>query len=119
MPDDYAGPPMPAAQGRRSLGGSGSPDVNYSALRRVPPGSSPLAARPGAPPMHYSDPAVTNRKGSGLSQEVDSASTGSGSSSSDDQGVQVDVRADAKGNGYTVGKTSTKASDARRRKSRR
>lgn len=119
MPDDYAGPPMPAAQGRRSLGGSGSPDVNYSALRRVPPGSSPLAARPGAPTMHYSDPAVTNRKGSGLSQEVDSASTGSGSSSSDDQGVQVDVRADAKGNGYTVGKTSTKASDARRRKSRR
>ena len=69
--------------------------------------------------MHYSDPAVTNRKGSGLSQEVDSASTGSGSSSSDDQGVQVDVRADAKRNGYTVGKTSTKASDARRRKSRR
>jgi hypothetical protein len=117
MPDDYAGPPMPAPQGRRSLGGNGSPDVNYSGLRRVPPGSSPLAARPGAPPMHYSDPAVTSRKGSGLSQEVDSASTGS---SSDDQGVQVDVRADAKGNGYSVGKTTTKASsDARRRKSRR
>lgn len=118
MPDDYAGPPMPAAQGRRSLGGNGSVDINYSSLRRVPPGSSPLAARPGAAPMHYSDPAVSARKGSGLSQEVDSASSSSGSgSSSEDQGVQVNV--EARGNGYAVGKTTTKASDARRRKSRR
>jgi hypothetical protein len=121
MPDDYAGPPMPAAQGRRSLGGSGSVDVNYSSLRRVPPGSSPLAARPGAPPLHYSDPAVVgSRKGSGLSQEVDSASTGSGGgSSSDDQGVQVNVVPDARGNGYAVGKTTTKRSDVKRRKAKR
>jgi hypothetical protein len=120
MPDDYAGPPMPASQGRRSLGGNGSVDINYSSLRRIPPGSSPLAARPGAPPMHhYSDPAAASRKGSGLSQEVDSASSTSGSSS-DDQGVQVDVVADPRGhNGYTVGKTTTKGSDVRRRKSRR
>ena len=118
MPDDYAGPPMPAAQGRRSMGGNVPVDVNYSSLRRVPPGPSPLAARPGAHPMHYSDPAVAGRKGSGLSQEVDSRSASSGSSS-DDQGVQVEVLADARGNGYSVGKTSTKASDARRRKSRR
>lgn len=113
MPDDYAGPPMPAAQGRRSLGGNGAADVNYSSLRRVPPGSSPLAARPGAP-MAYSDPAVAGRKGSGLSQEVDSGSSSSGSSS-DDQGVQVEIAPEPR----PSAKTSTKGSDARRRKSRR
>jgi hypothetical protein len=118
MPDDYAGQPMPAAQGRRSMSGNGPVDVNYSSLRRIPPGSSPLAARPVPYPMHYSDPAVVGRKASGLSQEVDSGSTTSGSSS-DDQGVEVEVLPDARGNGYTVGKTSTKASDARRRKPRR
>lgn len=116
-PDDYTGPPMPAAQGRRSLGGPATAaDINYSALRRVPPGSSPLAA------AHYSDPAAAGRKGSGLSQEVgDTGSSSSGSgSSSEYQGVTVEVHPDAgRGNGYSVGKTAVKGNEARRRKSRR
>lgn len=128
-PDDYAGPPMPAAHGsgRRSMGGSGgaggaglgSPsmaDVNYSSLRRVPPGSSPLASQ-----HYYADPAAASRKGSGLSQEVDSGSSGSGSgSSSEDQGVQVVPNAVREGKARTVAKGSGSGSgDVRRRKSRR
>lgn len=124
-PDDYTGPP--AAHGRRSLGGPATAaDINYSSLRRIPPGSSPLAAA-----HHYSDPAVAGRKGSGLSQEVggDTTTGSSGSSSgsgsgSEDQGVTVEVHADGgRGNGYSVSgsgaKTAVKGNEARRRKGRR
>lgn len=112
LPDDYAaGPSMPAAQGRRSVGGS--PDVSYSTLRRAPPSSSPLAPRQA---MHYSDPAVVGRKGSGLSQEVESSS-----GSSDDQGVQVEVLPEEKGGGYAVSRSKAKgsANEGRRRKGRK
>jgi len=113
LPDDgyAAGPSMPATQGRRSVGGS--PDgVSYSSLRRVPPSSSPLAPR-------YADPAGLGRKGSGLSQEVESSSSSSG----DDQGVQVEVLPEAQGGGYSVNRTTAAASrsvnEGRRRKIRR
>lgn len=108
LPDDYAS--MPAAQGRRS-----SPEVSYTTLRRAPPSSSPLAPRQA---MHYSDPAGVGRKGSGLSQEVES----SGSSSGDDQGVQVEVLPEAQGGGYAVQRKPVvkgSANEGRRRKSRR
>lgn len=104
------------------MGGS-SPmgDVNYSSLRRVPPGSSPLASqsRSGASQMHYyGDPAVAGRKGSGLSQEVDSGS--SSGSSSEDQGVQVEVIPEREVKAKTALKSGSASGDvARRRKSRR
>lgn len=83
-PDDYdMAPPMPAAQGRRHA--SGPPDVRYAKLRRAPPSSSPLAQRTATP-----------GQGSGL-RRVETSS----SSSSDDQGVQVDIVPDENG-GYTV-----------------
>ncbi|KAK4500480.1 hypothetical protein PRZ48_008669 [Zasmidium cellare] len=83
-PDDYdMAPPMPAAQGRRHV--SGPPDVRYSNLRRAPQSSSPLAQRNATP-----------GQGSGL-RRVETSS----SSSSDDQGVQVDIVPDDNG-GYTV-----------------
>ncbi|GAB7359500.1 hypothetical protein MBLNU230_g6145t1 [Neophaeotheca triangularis] len=90
--DDYG--PGPAAPGAATAGArrnvSGPPDVLYgSTLRRVAPGSSPLA------PRGHSDPQMTagssGRKGSGLSQEVRGQAGSSSSSSSDDQGVQVEM----------------------------
>ncbi|KAM0722071.1 hypothetical protein Q7P37_002997 [Cladosporium fusiforme] len=116
--DDYAGPPMPAAQGRRSMGGNGGnmADVNFSSLRRVPPGSSPLA---GSAQYYYGAADPQTRKGSGLSQEVDSGSSSSGSGS-EDQGVQVEVIPEREVKAKTAVKGSGSASaDARRRKGRR
>ncbi|CAK4029652.1 Hypothetical predicted protein [Lecanosticta acicola] len=82
-PEDYdMAPPGPAAQGRRHA--SGPPDVRYANLRRAPPSSSPLATR--------SQPA-----GSALRR----VETSSSSSSSEDQGVQVDIVPDDNG-GYQV-----------------
>ena len=100
---DYDGQSLPAAQGgRRNV--SGPPDVRYASLRRVPP-SSPLA-RPAAPHASLSDPAVSGRRarGSGLSRAVDDrASSPSSASSSDDQGVQVEILPDDRpGGGYQI-----------------
>ena len=102
-PGDYdTAPPMPAAQGRRNI--TGPPDVRYSSLRRVPP-SSPLAHRPSPAHASHSDPSVTRRQGSGLSQEVDGSSSSS-SSSSEDQGVQVEIVPEGgSGNGYTINRS--------------
>ena len=117
--DDYEVPTPPAAQGRRNV--SGPADVRYASLRRVPPSSSPLApARPGAPQQHaYSDPAVAARKGSLLGQELERTS----SSSSDDQGVQVNIVPDGSGAGYSINRAPVAAtvssSAGRRRKSGR
>ena len=124
-PGDYdAAPPLPAAQGRRNV--SGPPDVRYGNLRRVPPSPSPLspsplAARPAATHASYSDSAMAARKGSGLSQEVEGSS---GSSSSDDQGVQVEIVPDATGgSGYSINRATSQAlvggNEGRRRKERR
>lgn len=98
-PADYDPPlTMPAAQGqRRNV--SGPADVRYASLRRVPP-SSPLAPRRPEPHAAYSDPVAQGRRGSLLAQQsrdVDASS----SSSSDDQGVQVDILPDAAG-GYSI-----------------
>lgn len=105
-PAEYDPPPLPlpAAQGggggngRRNV--SGPPDVRYASLRRVPP-SSPLAPR--RPEPHhaaYSDPvAAQGRRGSLLAMGRDGDA--SSSSSSDDQGVQVDIVPDAAG-GYSI-----------------
>lgn len=83
LPEDYEmAPPGPAAQGRRHV--SGPPDVRYANLRRVPPSSSPLATAR-APPAS-----------TGL-RRVETSS----SSSSDDQGVQVDIVPDENG-GYSI-----------------
>ena len=85
---DTACPPaMPAAQGRRSASGPpAAADVRYASLRRVPPSSSPLAS---------------GRRGSGMQR--------SGSSSSEDQGVQVNIFPDAGGNGYSVSRAPVPA----------
>nr|POE63431.1 hypothetical protein CFP56_04334 [Quercus suber] len=91
-PDEYDGmPPIPPGQGRWNAGGS--PEIRYSSLRRAPPSSSPLAARPAAQHTSHSDPAVGSvRKSSGLSRaSADARRTSSGTSSSDDQGVPVQV----------------------------
>ncbi|KAK3641374.1 Prenylated Rab acceptor 1 [Elasticomyces elasticus] len=85
--DDYDGPSpttSPAAQGRRNVSGppaSAGQDVRYASLRRVPPGSSPLAPRPGPGQHAVSDPAVfgSGRKGSGLGRGEMGRSGSSGS----------------------------------------
>ncbi|QIX00062.1 hypothetical protein AMS68_005579 [Peltaster fructicola] len=99
--DDYS--PMPAAHGRKLSGPSAAA---YSPLRRVAQASSPLATRPAAPEHRYSDPNVNARKGDS-------------SSSSDDQGVQVEIVPDGLGSGYTISKTQLRDSETRRRKGRR
>ncbi|KAK5122422.1 hypothetical protein LTR85_004006 [Meristemomyces frigidus] len=112
-PDDYDVSHLPAAQGRRNV--SGPADVRYSSLRRAPPSSSPLAPRPTA--QHAaSDPAVSGRKVSSLGQELERTS----SSSSDDQGVQVNIVPDA-GGGYSInrapaGPAAATGNEGRRRK---
>lgn len=93
-PSDYEGAPaLPAAQGRRNF--SGPADVRYSNLRHVTP-SSAYASRP---PAHSSrsDPAMVGRKSSGLSREIGDSSTSRSSSSSDEQGVQVEIRPEGPG----------------------
>lgn len=123
---DYdAPPPLPAAQGnRRNV--SGPPDVRYASLRRVPP-SSPLAQRPVPAHASHSDPPVSMRKtSSGLSrsQAVDRSSS-STSSSSDDQGVQIEIVPDAAGGtGYSINRapvppSAVSGNEGRRRKERR
>ncbi|KAK4561096.1 hypothetical protein LTR86_005051 [Recurvomyces mirabilis] len=111
--DDYE-TTLPAAQGRpRNVSGAPSPEVRYASLRRVPPSSSPLA-RPEAQHHAYSDPA---RRVSSLGQELERTS----SSSSEDQGVQVDIVPDAVG-GYSINRAATSAgagNEGRRRKSGR
>ncbi|KAK4540237.1 hypothetical protein LTR36_009642 [Oleoguttula mirabilis] len=121
--DDYDAPkPLPAAQGRRNVSGpAATSDVRYSSLRRVPPSSSPLAPRPTA--QHaVSDPAGSARKVSSLGQELERTS----SSSSDDQGVQVNIVPDAAGGGYSInrapagaGAAAAAGNEGRRRKAGR
>jgi len=107
--DDYDAPSLPAAQGRRNV--SGPANIQYSTLRRVPPASSPLAARPGA--QHASsEPAGAGRKGSGLDHELERTS----SSSSDDQGVQVNIAPGAIGGGYSVNRAPALVGSEGRRK---
>ncbi|OQO08877.1 hypothetical protein B0A48_05767 [Cryoendolithus antarcticus] len=118
-----ADPSSPAAQGQRRHF-SGPADMSYATLRRVPPASSPLASRPGIAGMgmHYSDPALgtPGRKGSGLSREMES-----GSSGSEEQGVPVrreeDGRVRESEREVVAGgsKTVVKGNEARRRKARR
>ena len=100
---DYEGALLPAAQGRRNV--SGPPDVRYSGLRRVPP-SSPLAQRPAPAHASHSDPTVVKRA-SGLSRQVGGSSESSpSSSSSDDQGVQVEIVPDpSSATGYFVNRS--------------
>lgn len=93
-PAEYDPPlALPAAQGqRRNM--SGAPDVRYASLRRVAP-SSPLAPR----------------RGSLLAQQTRDVDASS-SSSSDDQGVQVDIVADAAG-GYSISRAPAAVEQAR------
>ncbi|KAF2765987.1 DUF427-domain-containing protein [Teratosphaeria nubilosa] len=107
-PDDYDVPVGPATPGRRNA--SGPADVRYGSVRRVPPGSSPLAPpRPGAQHAN-SDPAVSRRKGGVLGTQLERTSSG-GSSSSDDQGVQVNIVPDASG-GYSINRAAVVAAPA-------
>lgn len=118
-------PPSPAAPGRRSLGSPA--EINFAALRRVPPGSSPLAwgdsaAFPGGPGGRM--------RGSGLREEVGEASeeeSSGGGESSEDQGVQVLPEAGrystgggaGGGVGRTVSKGASAGAEVKRRKARR
>ncbi|KAK5110865.1 hypothetical protein LTR62_005576 [Meristemomyces frigidus] len=113
---DYASP-LPAAQGQqraRNVSGPavGSPDMRYASLRRVPASSSPLA-RPDA--QHaYSDPPL--RSAGSLGRQLERVS----SSSSDDQGVQVNIVSDVAGGGYSINRAGGgNGNEARRRKSGR
>ena len=122
---DYDNAHLPAAQGRRNV--SGPPDVRYSSLRRMPPSSSPLAQRPLPARTNSSDPAVgIVKRASGLSQEVgDTSESSQSSTSSDDQGVMVNILATGE-NGYsisrapvpnaTAGAQSPSGNEGRRRK---
>ncbi|KAK5689903.1 Prenylated Rab acceptor 1 [Elasticomyces elasticus] len=135
--DDYDGPSpttSPAAQGRRNVsgppGGGAGQDVRYASLRRVPPGSSPLAPRPGPGQHAMSDPMAglgSGRKGSALGRGETSGRSGSGSSD-DQQGVRLDLLPDGEvGGGYathgSVGAspvaTAGGGTEGRRRKSGR
>ncbi|KAK5729870.1 Prenylated Rab acceptor 1 [Elasticomyces elasticus] len=121
--DDDDGPSpttSPAAQGRRNVSGppasAGQQDVRYASLRRVPPGSSPLAPRPGPGQHAVSDPAVfgSGRKGSGLGRgEMGGRS---GSSGSDELQMEAEPVAYA-GHSRTVAAGS--GTEGRRRKSGR
>jgi PRA1 family protein 1 len=97
--EDYDPPVLPAAQGRRNV--SGSADIRYSTLRRVPPSSSPLAPRPNAQHANSDPLAAGSRKNGMIGSKLERTSTGSSSSSSDDQGVQVNIVPDASG-GYLI-----------------
>lgn len=114
--DDYDAPPphLPAAQhGQQRRHVSGPPaDVRYASLRRVPPSSSPLAPRPPAPAHASSDPSGGGRRG-----QERRVST----SSSEDQGVQVNIVPDVGGGGgYSINRAPvpavTAGAEGRRRK---
>ncbi|KAK3700007.1 Prenylated Rab acceptor 1 [Vermiconidia calcicola] len=116
---DNTPPPLPAVQGRRNV--SGPPDVRYSPLRRV----APLATARPAAAHAYSEPTMAAaRKGSGLSREVDGGSSSASHSSSDDQGVQIEIVPDvAGGSGYSINRAPAPAlasgNEGRRRRSGR